>query len=258
VRWRTDTPRAEAYKQVAQRFASQPGWQPYTRSFTMNFRLKQTALAMLLLAAALGSTGPASAQVAGGTTTVAESTQLAMGWSVKKTLMGKSIYNEAGAKVGKVEDLIVAPDKNVSYVIVGAGGFIGIGRHDVAIPVSQIQDRSGKLVMPGATKEMIKAMPEFAYSTDTAKRDQFLAAADKDIASGKAKLIELEKKAGTATAEVKVKIDGQITNLQAEVKSAEAKLAEMRQATVVRWKEFEAGVSAATARLRKTIDSATG
>jgi hypothetical protein len=32
----------------------------------------------------------------------------------------------------------------------------------------------------------------------------------------------------------------------------------MKQATAVRWKEFEAGVSAATARLRKSIDTAIG
>jgi len=33
-------------------------------------------------------------------------------------------------------------------------------------------------------------------------------------------------------------------------------LAELNQATATRWREFEAGVSAATARLRKSIDSA--
>jgi sporulation protein YlmC with PRC-barrel domain len=92
-----------------------------------------------------------------------------MGWSVKKTLMGKTIYNDAGVKVGKVEDLIISPDKNVSYLIVGAGGFVGIGRHDVAIPVSQIQDKAGKLVLPGATKDTIKGMPEFAYAKDAGK-----------------------------------------------------------------------------------------
>lgn len=110
--------------------------------------------ATLTAVGALCITGSATAQVAGGTTTVdtsvTESTKLAMGWSVKKTLMGKTIYNDAGEKVGKVEDLIISPDKNVSYVIVGAGGFIGIGRHDVAIPVTQIQDKAGKLVMAGA------------------------------------------------------------------------------------------------------------
>jgi hypothetical protein len=46
--------------------------------------------------------------------------------------------------------------------------------------------------------------------------------------------------------------------LQGDVKAAEAKLTEMKQATAARWREFEAGVSAAMARLRKSIEKATG
>ena len=224
-------------------------------------RLSTIALVTLSLLGASASS-LVHAQVAGGTTTVGvaviESTQLAMGWSVKKTLMGKTVYNDAGQKIGKVEDLIISPDKSVSYVIIGAGGFIGIGRHDVAIPVSQIQEQAGKLVMPGATKDTVKSMPAFIYANDTTKRDQFVAAADKDIAKGKAKLAALEKQAGSAATDAKAKLDVQVTTLQADVNSAEAKLTEMKQATAVRWKEFEAGVSAATARLRKSIGSAMG
>lgn len=224
--------------------------------------LALAAGASLTIAGALCIVGPAAAQVAGGTTmvdvSVTESTKLAMGWSVKKTLMGKTIYNDAGEKVGKVEDLIISPDRNVSYVIVGAGGFIGIGRHDVAIPVTQIQDKAGKLVMAGATKDMIKGMPEFTYATDTGKRDAFVAAADKDITRGKAAVATLEKKSGAAAADAKAKIDIEITALQLDVKTAEAKLTEMKQATAVRWKEFEADVSAATARLRKSTEKALG
>ena len=220
------------------------------------------SLSALALAAACALAAPAMAQVAGATTTVdatvTATTQLALGWSAKKTLLGKNVYNDAGQKVGKVEDLIIAPDKNVSYVIVGAGGFVGIGRHDVAIPVTEIQDKAGKLVMPGATKDTIKGMPEFAYATDTTKRDQFVAAADKDIAKGKAAVARLEKKAGVAAVDAKAKIDLDITALQSDVKSAEAKLSEMKQATAVRWKEFEAEVNAATARLRKSTEKATG
>jgi sporulation protein YlmC with PRC-barrel domain len=227
----------------------------------MNIMNKSLNLTALALAAALCSTAPAWAQVAGATTTVGvsvvESTQVAMGWSVKKTLLGKIIYNEAGLKVGKVQDLIIAPDKNLTYVIVGAGGFIGIGRHDVAIPVTQIQDRAGKLVMPGATKDMIKAMPQFDYANDTAKRDQFIAATEKDIAKGKAKVADLEKKAAAATADAKAKLDLQITALQVDVKSAEGKLGELKTAAAARWREFEADVSSATARMRKSIDAAT-
>ena len=222
----------------------------------------RVAFAALTVLGTLCTSGAASAQVAGATTTVeariTESTRLAMGWSVKKTLMGKTVYNDAGVKVGEVEDLIISPDKNVSYVIVGAGGFVGIGRHDVAIPVTQIQDKSGKLVMAGATKDSIKAMPGFTYATDTSKRDAFVAAADKDIADGKAAVASLERKAGAAVAGAKTKIDADITALQLDVKSAEAKLSEMKQVTAVRWKEFEADVSAATARLRKATEKALG
>jgi sporulation protein YlmC with PRC-barrel domain len=228
----------------------------------MKNNLSSVACAALIVAGALCSASPVAAQVAGGTTTVdtsvIESTRMAMGWSVKKTLLGKTIYNDAGQKVGKVEDLIISPDKNLTYVIVGAGGFVGIGRHDVAIPVTQIQDKAGKLVMAGATKDTIKGMPEFAYATDTSKRDAFVATAAKDITKGKAAVASMEKKAGAAAADAKARIDVDLAALRADVTTAEAKLAELKQATAVRWKEFEASVSAATARLRKSTDKAAG
>lgn len=223
---------------------------------------KFSAVAALTLLGAMCASGLAQAQIAGGTTstsiTLSESTQIATGWSVKKTLLGKAVYNEAGQKIGSVEDLIISPDRNVSYVIVGAGGFVGLGRHDVAIPVSQVQDQGGKLVIPGATKDMVKSLPAFDYAYDTAKRDHFVATAEKDIASGKTKVADLEKKTEAMSTEAKGKMDQQITALRIDVKSAETKLAEMKQASANRWKEFEAGVSAATARLRKAVDVATG
>ncbi len=202
----------------------------------------------------------ALAQVAGETTqvntTVSESTHTAMGWSVKKTLMGKNIYNDLGQKVGEVEDLIIAPDRNVSYVIVGAGGFIGIGRHDVAISVSQIQNKAGKLVMAGATKDTVKLMPAFTYASNNPQRDQFLASADQDIAKGKAKVVDLQRDAANASQELKAGIIERMNRLDVDVKAAQARLDEMRRADVTRWRSFEAGVSAATDRLRKSIATA--
>lgn len=227
----------------------------------MKKNLSHSSWTALALAGALCVVGPAAAQVAGGSTTVGvtvvESTQLAMGWSVKKSLMGKTVYNDADQKIGKVDDLIISPDKSVSYLIIGAGGFIGLGRHDVAVPVAKIEERGGRLVMPGATKDTIKAMPAFQYVSDTAARDRFVAAAEKDIAAGKAKVAELEKKSSAAAADAKARIDQQITALKADVAAAEARLAEVKKATVARWKAFEASASAAMARLRKSIESAT-
>jgi sporulation protein YlmC with PRC-barrel domain len=220
------------------------------------------AIASLTFAGAMSAATPARAQVAGESTrtdtTITESTHTAMGWSVKKTLMGKIIYNESGQKVGKVEDLIIAPDRNVSYVIVGAGGFIGIGRHDVAIPVTQIQDLAGKLVMAGATKDSVKAMPVFTYATDASQRDQFVAAADKDITAGKDRVAELDRQAGAATTDMKAGIIRRMTMLQTDVKTAETRLDEMKQADAARWKSFEASVNMAISRLRKSIDTAAG
>ena len=226
----------------------------------MKKNFSSLAFATLTVVGALGLAGPGAAQVAGGTTTVdtntTELTRLALGWSVKKTLLGKTIYNDAGKKVGKVEDLIISPDKNLSYVIVGAGGFVGIGRHDVAIPVTQIQDRAGKLVMPGATQDMIKAMPQFVYVTDSAKRSAFIASADQDIAQGKTAVTTLEKRLSMASTDAKAKINQDLITLQSDLKSAEAKLSDLKQAGALRWKEFETDVNNATARLRKSTEKA--
>jgi sporulation protein YlmC with PRC-barrel domain len=198
--------------------------------------------------------------VAGASTTttasISESTQVAMGWSVKKTLLGKNIYNETGTRIGRIEDLIISPDKNVSYVIVGAGGFIGIGRHDVAIAVTQITNESGKLVLPGATKETLNAMPAFEYANDTARRNQFIATAEKDIANGKTKITELEQKTATAATDARAKLDLRLTALRLDVKTSEEKLTELKESATGRWREFEAAVMAATTRLRKSMSDA--
>jgi hypothetical protein len=63
-----------------------------------------------------------------------------------------------------VNDLIIAPDKAVSYAIIGAGGFLGMGKHDVAIRVNNFKLVGGKITLPGATKEAVKAMPAFEYA----------------------------------------------------------------------------------------------
>lgn len=222
--------------------------------------MNRTPIAACMLLALTAPLTGAQAQVAGGTTTagVVETTHLALGWSVKKTLLGKAVYNETGQKVGKVEDLIVAPDSNVSFVIVGAGGFVGIGRHDVAVPVAQVKEQAGKLVMAGATRDSIKAMPAFQYADDGTQRDRFVAGAEKEITRGHAQISMLQGKLAAASASGNARVGQDIALLQTDVKAAEARLAEMKLATVSRWKEFEAGVSAATAQLRKTLDGTTG
>jgi sporulation protein YlmC with PRC-barrel domain len=90
--------------------------------------------------------------------------EIAHGWSAKKTILGNEIYNDNKEKIGKVEDIIIAPDKTVSYVIIEVGSFLGMGGHYVAIPIGPFKQEGDKLILPGATKEVIKGLSKFEYA----------------------------------------------------------------------------------------------
>jgi hypothetical protein len=123
--------------------------------------------ALVALLIAPGATG-AKAQTAGETklgVTVTELDDVIKGWSVRRQLLGQHVYNDKGEKIGEMEDIIITPERNVSYGIVSSGGFLGIGSHDVAIPANQFhKSDKGRLLLPGATKEKLRAMPPFEYS----------------------------------------------------------------------------------------------
>ena len=108
----------------------------------------------------------AQAQVVGSTvvgTAAADLREVTLGWSANRQVLGQAVFNDKNERIGAVDDIVVAPDKAISYAIIGAGGFLGVGRHDVAIPVSQLTQVDGKFVLAGATKEALKAMPSFEY-----------------------------------------------------------------------------------------------
>jgi len=132
--------------------------------------MKRKILTAIAAASVLltGATMSISQQVVGSTqlgVAVADRRDVTTGWSAKRQVLGKTVFNDSGVGIGKVDDIIVAPDKAVSYAIIGAGGFLGVGRHDVAIPVSQIKQQSdGKFILAGATKDALKAMPPFEYA----------------------------------------------------------------------------------------------
>jgi sporulation protein YlmC with PRC-barrel domain len=120
-----------------------------------------------LLIASLAVALPLMAQVAGSTVigvAAAELREVAAGWSAKHQVLGTPVFNDKNERIGVVDDIIIAPDKSVSYAIIGAGGFLGVAKHDVAVPVGQLKLVGGKLVLPGATKDALKATPKFEYA----------------------------------------------------------------------------------------------
>jgi sporulation protein YlmC with PRC-barrel domain len=126
-----------------------------------------TRITTLMLASiALITSTIAQAQVAGSTlvgTAAAELREVTLGWSATRQVLGQAVFNDKNERIGAVDDIVIAPDKAISYAIIGAGGFLGVGRHDVAIPVSQLTQVDGKFVLAGATREALKAMPSFEY-----------------------------------------------------------------------------------------------
>lgn len=130
--------------------------------------MKSRIVALLIASSAMGlASSSAFAQVAGAQplgVSVEVSTAIVEGWSVKKSILNKPVLNDEGARVGVVHDIIVAPDRSVSFAIIAANQFLGVSHHDVAIPIEQLDFVGGKLVLAGATKAAIKALPEFQYT----------------------------------------------------------------------------------------------
>lgn len=95
--------------------------------------------------------------------TVVETDLIATGWRASK-LIGVDVYNDSGDKIGELDDLILTPDGKLSVAIVEVGGYLGMGKHRVAIPVRQFTQIAPKAIIPGATKGALKKLPPFVYA----------------------------------------------------------------------------------------------
>jgi sporulation protein YlmC with PRC-barrel domain len=129
--------------------------------------LATTAIATLAATAAYAQNAPAPAETQ--TTQPAEQAApvvKADGY-LASNIMGESVYNGTGdnaENIGDVNDIVLSKDGNSEALIVGVGGFLGIGEHNVAVEWSKLSwaEANGDrwLVYP-ATKEELEALPAF-------------------------------------------------------------------------------------------------
>ncbi len=119
-----------------------------------------------LLAASLSS--PAFSQGSPQTVTLmkVDPASLATGYRTSK-VVGSTVVNEANETVGTIDDLIVTPSEKVPFAVLSVGGFLGMGSRYVVVPFSSLQVKDKQMVLPGATKDSLKALPEFRYNTGT-------------------------------------------------------------------------------------------
>lgn len=139
-------------------------------------RIIPTAIIACMLASPM-----AMAQNTAATPSAAAAPVTASGqWRASK-LAGVNVYNEQNEKIGDINDIIIDSSGKVDGAVVSVGGFLGMGEHDVKIPLSQIKfsNEAGKTTtgstssgskqwypdraVVNATKDQLKAMAEFKY-----------------------------------------------------------------------------------------------
>jgi sporulation protein YlmC with PRC-barrel domain len=54
-------------------------------------------------------------------------------------LTGLTVYNNSDERLGDINELIIGKDGRIESVVLGVGGFLGMGEHDVAVPFGQVK-----------------------------------------------------------------------------------------------------------------------
>ena len=127
-------------------------------------------------------------------------------WRTSK-LVGLNVYNDSNESLGSINDLLTDKSGDIKAVVIGVGGFLGVGEHLVAVPIDKVKFVDEPIAYTGAasapatggarpssttttgaattapaavkknpwypdhamlsaTKDQLKAMPEFKYSTE--------------------------------------------------------------------------------------------
>jgi sporulation protein YlmC with PRC-barrel domain len=121
-------------------------------------------------------------------------------WRASKVI-GVNVYNENNEKIGDINEIIIDKSSKVDNVVIGVGGFLGMGEHYVAVPMEKLKwidepvrtsstttapadkstttgeaNRANRAeraanekwypdhAVLNATKDQLKAMPQFKYN----------------------------------------------------------------------------------------------
>ena len=79
------------------------------------------------------------------------------------TLIGDPVVNRNGESLGKIEDLMIEPERSrVSYAVLSFGGFLGMGNKLFAVPLQAMRlSREEKRFVLDVDKERLKNAPGF-------------------------------------------------------------------------------------------------
>lgn len=81
-------------------------------------------------------------------------------------LIGQPVVNASNETIGDINDLVTDADGKVVAVLVGAGGFLGIGEKDVAVRYDDLKfsrddDNGVKVIASNITADMLASAPDY-------------------------------------------------------------------------------------------------
>jgi sporulation protein YlmC with PRC-barrel domain len=82
----------------------------------------------------------------------------------------QDVYDKGQNTVGKIDDVLIDKSGKITALIVGVGGFLGVGEKDVALPFSAVasekKDNKWYLTV-GETKDSLKSAAGYKYDSST-------------------------------------------------------------------------------------------
>jgi sporulation protein YlmC with PRC-barrel domain len=103
--------------------------------------MRTTTLATVLATALLSSSAlaqTAAPPAAKDTPAAAEFKPTGAHWRSSK-LIGVNVYNEQNEKLGDINEIILDPSGKVMGYVIGVGGFLGMGEHDILVEPAKIK-----------------------------------------------------------------------------------------------------------------------
>ena len=79
----------------------------------------------------------------------------------------QNVYDPSDNKIGEVNDVLIDRDGKATALIIGVGGFLGIGEKDVAVPFNAVRvttkDNNKWYLVMNTTKDALKGAKGFKY-----------------------------------------------------------------------------------------------
>ena len=116
---------------------------------------------------------PGQAALPGGLVTVAPGSVVVTYYEVRpvdmtaSNLLRTEVRNLQDERLGRIEDLVIGGGREISAVVIGVGGFLGIGERYAALPPSAVvltRQPDGSLrAVVDATRDQLRNSPEFKF-----------------------------------------------------------------------------------------------